>query len=163
MIEQEIINDWPGHCFGCSPKNPYGLQLHFWRSEDGCYTKCIIPEHLCGWDGLVHGGIIATLLDEIGGWAIISKIGKIGMTARSSVSYLKPVPTGQELTIRGEIIKHRRNLAVIQATIHSDDGELLAECESKWLIPNPAELKEATGMDKAVLQDFLEKASTETT
>jgi hypothetical protein len=46
MKEGEIPNYWTGYCFGCSRTNPQGLQLRFWRSNQGCFTECAIPEYL---------------------------------------------------------------------------------------------------------------------
>jgi len=65
MKDKEIPNYWTGKCFGCSTVNSYSLRLRFFLSEDGCYTKCSIPDYLCGIDGVVHGGMIALLLDEV--------------------------------------------------------------------------------------------------
>jgi uncharacterized protein (TIGR00369 family) len=161
MTPQEIPNPWPGHCFGCSPRNVHGLQLRFWRSEGGCFTTCAIPDHLCGWDGLVHGGIIATLLDEISGWTLISQLGKLGVTGKFTIRYIKPVHTNTELRVRGEISKQNRNLVVIRSTIHAADNEeqLLVEGESKWILPEADKLEALTGMDAARLQQFFDQTA----
>jgi hypothetical protein len=80
LNQREIPNYWQGHCFGCSQTNTHGLQLRFWLSGEGCFTRCTIPERLCGWDGLVHGGIVAALLDEVAAWTIIARLGRLGIT-----------------------------------------------------------------------------------
>ena len=161
MSEQEIANPWPGHCFGCSPRNPHGLQLKFWRTDQGCYTRCAIPDHLCGWDGIVHGGILATLLDEVGGWTLIAQLGRLGVTGSLSVRYVRPVHTNVELRVQGEILKHSRSFAVIRSTIHDLDGGLLVEGESKWILPKESDLEALTGMDMATLQQFFDQVSPE--
>ena len=157
MDGQEIPNPWPGHCFGCSPHNPHGLQLKFFRSEGGCYTRYTVPDRFCGWAGIAHGGILAALLDEVGGWTVIAALGQFGVTGSFSLRYIKPVPTNAELLIKGEIIKHSRRFAVIRGTIHDPDGALLVEAESKWLIPTGAQLEQFTGMDAARLQEFFDQ------
>lgn len=157
MTDQLIPNPWPGHCFGCSPHNPHGLQLRFFRTEGGAYTRCTIPEHLCGWDGIVHGGILATLLDEVGGWTLIAALGKLAVTAKFSIRYIKPVPTNVELLVKGEVLKHGRNFALIRSTIEDPEGTLLAEGESKWVIPRDDDLERITGMPTSRLQQFFDE------
>ena len=58
------------NCFGC-PKNEAGLQMEFYLNEklDTVVSWLSVPDHLCGWGNIVHGGIISTLLDEAMGWA----------------------------------------------------------------------------------------------
>ncbi len=48
LDQSEIPNYWSGQCFGCSPTNSRGLQLRFWQSEKGCFTRCTIADELCG-------------------------------------------------------------------------------------------------------------------
>jgi uncharacterized protein (TIGR00369 family) len=157
--DREIPNYWQGNCFVCSRNNTQGLQLRFWLSEKGCFTKCTIPEHLCGFDGLVHGGIVATLLDEIGAWTIISHLGRFGITREISIRYLKPVLTKTEIIVEGEIISHDERDAVLHATIHSADGTLLAEGESKWIFPKLSTIASITEIDESMLQQFLARYS----
>jgi hypothetical protein len=64
MVDQEVPNHWQGNCFGCSTVNASGLGLRFYLSENGCYTKCAVPDHLCGIDGLVHRSTIRSQAGE---------------------------------------------------------------------------------------------------
>ena len=99
MNDREIPNDWTGNCFGCSRKNTQGLRLRFWLSEEGCFTKCTIPDHLCGLDGVVHGGIVTVLLEEVAAWMITACLSRLGITREISVRYLKPTRTNAELLV----------------------------------------------------------------
>jgi uncharacterized protein (TIGR00369 family) len=155
--DKEIPNYWPGNCFACSQTNMKGLQLRFWLSEKGCYTKCIIPDHLCGLDGVVHGGIIATLLDEVGAWTILSRFAQLGVTSELSIRYLKPVPTATELIVEGRIISLNEKNAIVHATLHSGKGKLLAEGESKWTFPKLSSMANKAGIDELKLQQFLDR------
>jgi len=160
MDKHWLPNPWPGRCFGCSPHNPYGLQLRFWRSEGGCSTQCVIPDHLCGWEGWAHGGVIAALLDEIAAWSIIAQLGRFGITGRLAIRYVKPVPIHTELLARGQILQHSASFAEARSTIHSLAGELLASGESKWVLPKMADLEQITGLDAATLQRFFDQLAT---
>ncbi len=158
---REIPNYWSGHCFGCSRKNTHGLQLRFWRSEKGCFTRFSIPHHLCGFDGLAHGGIIATLLDEVAAWTIIARLGKFGLTREMVVRYLKPVPTDRELLIAGEIIDQDEKNVVLRSTIHAANSELLAEGESTFAFPSLSAITNITGVAESTLQAFIGKYARE--
>jgi uncharacterized protein (TIGR00369 family) len=156
MNQQEIQGQWPGSCFGCSPKNPHGLQLRFRRVEHGCAAGCTIPDRLCGFDGLVHGGIIATLLDEAAAWALIARLGRLGLTREMTTRYFKPVPTNTEISLEGHIVSHDAHNAVIRSSIHSADGTLLAEAESSWAFAKLSRIASIAGVEEKILQQFLD-------
>lgn len=155
LDQREIPNYWSGGCFGCSPANLRGLQLRFWRSEKGCFTRCTITDELCGWGDLVHGGIIAVLLDEVAAWTIITHIARLGLTRKISIRYLRPVRTNTELTVEGQLISHDDRAAVLRSTVHSAGGDLLAESESTWTFPKLSTVAKIAGVDESTLQKFL--------
>jgi uncharacterized protein (TIGR00369 family) len=104
---------------------------------------------------MVHGGIIATLLDEVGAWTIISRLARVGITSEISIRYLKPVPTNTELIVEGQIVSHNERNAVLRTTLLSADGTLLAEGESKWMFPRLSTIANIAGIDEPMLQQFL--------
>ena len=157
MSEREVPNYWLGGCFGCSTTNPHGLHLRFWYSEKGCFTRCTIPDYLCGIDGVVHGGILALLLDEVAQWTNIARLGRFGMTRNISIQYLKAVRTNTEITIESQIISQDDKNAVQRSTIHSADGTLVAESRSEWMLPKLPVIARVTSADEATLQEFLAK------
>jgi len=159
LNEHEIPNFWTGNCFGCSRKNTQGLNLRFWLTEKGCYTRCAIPDHLCGIDGLVHGGIITLLLEEVAQWTIISHLGRFGVTREISVRYLKPVPTNKEILVEAQIIKKDDKSIVFNSTLHNSEGILLVESESNWTIVSPSAIAKASAVDESMLREFLAKYS----
>jgi len=157
VSEREVPNYWPGHCFGCSTTNPHGLHLRFWYSERGCFTKCTIPDYLCGIDGIIHGGILALLLDEVAQWTNIARLGQLGMTRNISIRYLKAVRTNTEITVESQIISRDERNAVQQSTIHTADGTLVAESRSEWMLPSPSVIARVTSADETTLHQFLAK------
>ena len=157
MREQEIPNYWKGQCFGCSTVNSHSLGLRFYLSENGCYTKCSIPDYLCGIDGVVHGGLIALLLDEVSQWAMIARIGKMGLTREISVRYLKPVPTNTEIVVEAKIETQNEKDTVLHSTVRSKDNELLAEGESRWTMANPSIIARISKVDESLIKEFLSK------
>ena len=155
MNDKEIPNHWGGKCFGCSKTNRHSLGLRFWLSDEGCYTRCAIPDFLCGFDGLVHGGMIAFLLDEVAQWTMVSRIGRVGLTREITVRYFKPVPTDTEIIVEGKITNQKGKNVILKSTIRSDDNVLLAESESSWFLANLSIISEMSGVDEITLQKFL--------
>ncbi len=158
MTRHQIQAHWPGSCFGCSSGNPHGLQLRFSRTLEGCTTTHTVPEHLCGFDGLTHGGIIATLLDEVAAWAIIARLNRLGLTREMTTRYLMPVPTNRELVVTGTVLTHDNRSATVRATIHSD-GVLLAEADSSWSFPRLSRIANLANVPEERLQQFLDEAA----
>jgi uncharacterized protein (TIGR00369 family) len=152
----EILGQWPGHCFGCSPNNPYGLQLRFRRAAQGCDAECTVPDRLCGFDGLVHGGIIATLLDEAAAWSVIAHLGRLGLTREMTTRYLRPVPTNTEILLKGVVTSYDGHNAVVRSVIHATDGTLLAESESSWAFAKLSRIASVAGVEEKILQQFLD-------
>jgi len=159
--EREVPNYWPGSCFGCSASNPHGLHLRFWYSELGCFTKCIIPDYLCGPEGIVHGGILALLLDEVAEWTNVARLGRLGLTREISVRYLKPVQTNTEIIVESRIMSHDERNAVHRSTIQAADGTLVAESRSEWILPRLSTIARVTSADEGTLQAFMARYSQE--
>lgn len=157
MESREIPNHWTGQCFGCSRTNAYGLQLHFWLSERGCFTKCVVPDHLCGIDGLVHGGIIALLMDEVAQWTLIGRHGKFGMTREITVRYLRPVPTNTELVVEAQIVSQDEKNVVLGSAIFLTPDAPLAQSESKWTLASPSTIAKLSAVEEPTLRQFLSK------
>ncbi len=116
-------NSW---CFACGPDNPIGLKLKFYE-ENGVYkTTFTADKRHQGYDGIVHGGIVSTLLDEAMGRYIYSK-GLHVVTARLDIRYRKPTPIGEKLLISGKVVSQRRKMYEVSGTICLEDGTVTAE------------------------------------
>ncbi len=92
---RELPNSRNHNCFGCSPANPSGLQMKFLTDGEAVYSQLEVPEHLCGWSNIVHGGVLTTILDEIMSWSAIHLLKRIALTRTLTVEFLKPVPVGR--------------------------------------------------------------------
>jgi uncharacterized protein (TIGR00369 family) len=90
-------------CFGCGPANPTGLQLEFFQRPDGSVVcPANVPERFEGLAGYLHGGVIATLLDEIMSKAVRAR-GRSGMTRHMEIDYLRPVPSKTPIRLEAHI------------------------------------------------------------
>src|SRR2546430_5010760 len=100
-----------GHCFGCGPLNPDGLQLKFEAGPDGSVATYTVPERFQSWAGMTHGGVVGLMLDEAVGWAAWHA-GHPGVTGRLQVSYRPPLKLGGTGRILGRGEEDRPDLVL---------------------------------------------------
>lgn len=118
------------NCFVCGRENPAGLKMAFYTTAPGeSRTEISVPSTYEGYPGVVHGGIIAAMLDEAGGRAGMDEPTRFMVTAQLNVRYRKPVPTETPLTIIGKAGSRRGRVSEAHSEIHGPDGEVLAEAE----------------------------------
>ncbi len=114
----------PGQpCFGCGPDHPIGFHLAFDVEESEVVTRFTPTETYQGPPGIMHGGLVATLADEIAAWAVIGLLGKFGFTAQMTCKLVKPVRIGVPLVGRGTIVRDARRIVQARASIMQDDAE----------------------------------------
>jgi uncharacterized protein (TIGR00369 family) len=121
-------------CFGCGAANPGGLQLKFVLSPGGRSYLCkfTLSAQFGGPPGHAHGGIIATILDEAMSKANKLK-GKVALTRRLEVDYLRPVPLDQPLVAEGRISRVRGRANYNSAELRNAEGVVLARSRGKFL------------------------------
>ncbi|HNW53786.1 MAG TPA: PaaI family thioesterase [Bacteroidales bacterium] len=133
MIKPVKINN-PFHklegynCFGCSPANEFGLRMNFRLEGEEVVCDWEPEAHLQGWVGVLHGGIQATLMDEIASWYVFVKLQTAGVTSKMEVKLLKPVLMDKApFRLIARLHEMRRNVAVMQVQLFMNDGTLGAE------------------------------------
>src|SRR5437867_3892245 len=131
------------HCFICGMENPVGLHLHIYETAPGeVESNYVAPEHFQGYPGVLHGGIVGALIDEISGRAHMGSDPmnpRFMFTAKLEVKYRKNVPIGRQLRIIGKAGKSRAKSAEAWAGIYdAETNELLAEGKA-LLIDVPVE------------------------
>lgn len=115
-------------CFGCSPSNPIGLQMKFAIDGDAVVCEWSPGEHVQGWTGILHGGIQATLMDEIASWLVFVQLKTSGVTSRMEVNLLKPVRMDKApFRLRAVLQEMQRNVAIIHVELFMADGTLGAD------------------------------------
>ncbi len=132
MKKLELEDDQ--HCFACGMENPDGLRIK-WKQEGMLMTAHFTPtKKYQGWKGIVHGGILATLLDEAM-TRLAGLLYKSVVTAEMTVRYVKPAPIGEKLFVRGEVIDGSRKIIEMRSAIFASDesGILIAQASGKIL------------------------------
>lgn len=129
------------HCFGCAQENRHGLHLRFQETTDNAGVECEfrVPHRFEGPPGHVHGGIIATILDEAMGKVNRQK-GIVALTRHMSIDYLLPVPLATRLRVVGWPMKVEGRKHFHAGEIRALDGTVLARGEGLFVAVNPAEL-----------------------
>jgi uncharacterized protein (TIGR00369 family) len=118
-----------GWCFVCGKENPIGLKTLWSLDADGAVRARFQPSRCHqGWIGVVHGGILAALLDE----AMAQRMwreGKPAVTASLSIRYRKPAPTSGSLIAEARITSSRTSAFRLKAFVRGESGECYAEAE----------------------------------
>jgi uncharacterized protein (TIGR00369 family) len=116
----------PHNCFACGTLNAHGLHLELHAGDDRCWVETTLEERFQGWDGIAHGGIICTILDEVMAWALVDH-DMWGVTARMNVEFKRPVPLGRPIRAEGRVLEVRRRLVEAEGILlDPEDGAVLA-------------------------------------
>ena len=138
-------------CFICGLENPVGLKLRIYETEPGVVeTTYTAPDHFQGYPGVLHGGIISTIIDEVSGRALMGPADnpRFMFTAKLEVKFRKNVPTGKPLKIVGKALADKGRSAEAWAGIYdAESGDLLAEGHT-LLVNVPAGKFDLTDLDE---------------
>lgn len=121
-------------CFVCGRQNPVGLKLDFYNDTDAGQVRAefTIPDEYQGYPGVVHGGIVAAILDEVSGRAVLldGSDENLMATLRLTIRYRRPTPTRIPLTGVGWVEQVGGVGARVAGEIRLPDGTVTAECEA---------------------------------
>jgi uncharacterized protein (TIGR00369 family) len=136
-----VLAGLTNHCFGCAPANRQGLRLRFQQKPETGSVECIfrMPRRFEGPPGHVHGGIIATILDEAMGKVNRQK-GIVALTRHISIDYLQPVPLGVKLLAVGWPVKQEGRKHFHAGEIRALDGSVLARSKGIFVAIDPEEM-----------------------
>ena len=153
----QLPNRGDHNCFGCSPMNTSGLRMTFYTDKSAVYSKLTVPDHLCGWNNLVHGGVLTTIMDEIMSWATIYLLKRVPMTKSISVEFLKPVYVGNSLKVEGTVLdKKGKHEALMEGRIYNKDDACCARAAGTFAVFSPAVAKRLSITDRESLKWFEE-------
>ena len=120
------------NCFVCGKKNPAGLKMEFRENPltRDVEATVIFPAHLQGWQNTVHGGLLATVLDE----TMIKAAAVAGhkcVTAEITVKYKKPALTGAAYRVSGRSLESRGRIVLAESLLCDSNGQVLAQATGK--------------------------------
>ncbi len=123
------------NCFGCGSLNPAGLHLQFFATDDpdAIWAPWTPTQSFEGYGGMVHGGIVCTLLDEIMAWTLNGR-NTWAVTAKMQTSFRKPVEIGVPVRLIGRVIRNRGRVIEMHGEVRrAQDDVLLAEADAVFM------------------------------
>jgi uncharacterized protein (TIGR00369 family) len=122
------------YCFACGKSNPIGLRMKVQYAPESARAHITLPHQFEGWKDIIHGGIVATLLDEIMAHAVMHHVGE-AVTSALTVSYRATLKVGQQVEVIGRVKERSKRGVVAEAEMRAlDGGKLLAKAESRFIL-----------------------------
>jgi acyl-coenzyme A thioesterase PaaI-like protein len=116
------------HCFGCSPANDHGLQMEFYEADESVVSIWQPRRQFEGFDTVLHGGVQATLMDELASWYVFVKRKTAGVTSGMEIRFHKPVLTdGGPLRLEATLDGIEGRLAHINVSLEAAPGDVCSE------------------------------------
>jgi uncharacterized protein (TIGR00369 family) len=140
------------NCFACGGDNPIGMRLRIEIGDGVARTAWVAGENFVGWSDKLHGGIIATMLDEVMAWAPAS-FDAWAVTAEMTIRYRSPAMPGEELVAVGRVANRRRRIYDVVGEVTAPDGRTVATGSGRYLGAAPtqkADLKDQYGVSEGV-------------
>lgn len=155
---KKILNPWTGeptyHCYGCDPNSNSGLRMEFFEDGDDIVSHWHPRAEFQGWRNTLHGGIQATLADEIASWVVFRKFQTSGVTSRLEMRYKKPISTNDHhIELRARVVKQMRNVVEIAVEIHNSEGDLCSEGVCVYFMAPKQRAREEYGFREFYTED----------
>ncbi len=122
------------HCFVCGPYNPIGLKVVFAMRDDACHGSFTPGELHAGFDGVTHGGIVFSLLDDVmANWLFLQ--GARAFTAKCEIRYRQQLPVGTPVALECRLKQRKQRLVVLESSARRiDDGTTVATAEASFMV-----------------------------
>lgn len=121
------------HCFVCGREHPRGLHLRFFTREDGiAYVEFDPEDTLTGYEEMVHGGVIATLFDELLGWSVGLKTNQLFLTGELTVRYRKPVLANRSYLGSAFPTEDKKRYWIAEGELQDEDGTIYARAQGRY-------------------------------
>lgn len=130
------------NCFACGTLNAHGLHLGLHLEPGRAWTEVTLEQRFEGWEGIAHGGIVTTILDEVMAWSLVAS-DTWGVTARIAVEFRRPVPVGTRIRGEGWITESRRRVVDTAARLlDTATGNELATATGTYVAASEARKQE---------------------
>lgn len=129
------------HCFACGSTNPIGMGLQIELAEGRASTTWSPGPDFVGWSDRIHGGLVATVLDEVMAWAPTSD-DAWAVTIRLSIRFHSPASPGESLQAVGWVSARRRRIYEVRGELRGADGRLVADATGTYLGASPTQKSE---------------------
>ncbi len=132
MLNNSLSDD--SYCFACGALNPIGLRMEVSYLENKATSRLSLQKEFQGWSDIVHGGVVATILDEIMAHAVMHYVGN-SVTTSLQITYRARLDVGQEIEAAGYVVEKKSRVAVARGEIRgADTDKIIATGESRFLL-----------------------------
>jgi acyl-coenzyme A thioesterase PaaI-like protein len=142
------------NCFGCAPKNEIGLNLKFYEDEHGIHSNFNLDQMYSSYPGVVHCGIVATILEEMMGNVLVIKAKRLGFTLRLSLKYIGPVLTGKDYSVRAKIKDIGNGFPELEGRIYDEQGGLIVKASGIYKVMTAQEAMKVMDINEATASEF---------
>ncbi len=125
------VND-VGTCFACGKHNKHGMHLDIRKTKKGVELDFVAPERFEGWRGVIHGGIVATILDELIAWACTVR-GYDAVTGELNIRFRQALKVGQKVHGIGRITEEHGCLLRGESELVDASGKVIAQALGKMM------------------------------
>ncbi len=131
-VKNKLTDDQ--YCFACGTLNPIGLRMEVSFRDNKAFSRLALKREFQGWSDIVHGGVMATILDEIMAHAVLHYVGQ-AVTTSLEVTYRAPLHVGEEFEAMGYVAEQKSRAAVAKAEIRiPGNNKLIARGESRFVL-----------------------------
>jgi uncharacterized protein (TIGR00369 family) len=131
-VKNKLTDDQ--YCFACGTLNPIGLRMEVSFRDNKAFSRLALKREFQGWSDIVHGGVMATILDEIMAHAVLHYVGQ-AVTTSLEVTYRAPLHVGEEFEVIGYVAEQKSRAAVAKAEIRiPGNKKLIARGESRFVL-----------------------------
>jgi uncharacterized protein (TIGR00369 family) len=135
-------------CFVCGEDNRAGLSVRFYIEDGAVKTRWRARDHHCGYRNVVHGGVVAAVLDECMGWAAARAVKRLCLTGDLTVRYLKRIPDDRDMIVCAQVVKPTKRLVYVEATLVDEHGVPFARAHGRFV---PLSVQETLAVDDRLL------------
>ena len=142
MSEKSFLPTYEG-CLVCGrpDKSPNTLGRRFHTTPNGVETSFKADYRQAGYEGIVHGGVICSLLDETIGWAVAVDRKKYFVTGELNVRFVRPLPIHLKVMVRGRCVEHKSRYSIAEGEISDADGIVYAKATGKFFLMRDEDAK----------------------
>lgn len=129
-----VMLPWSRSCFVCGQDNEQGMKARNYVHDDLVELPFTAPHSFAGWRTVVHGGLVATVMDEVMTWAALVGSRKPCYSAEFTVRLIKPLRPGTECVAEGRMTRGRGRIFHTEAVLKDTDQEVYARAEGRYML-----------------------------
>lgn len=139
---ERIMLPWSRSCFVCGEENERGMRARSYIAGEWIELPFTAPSSFAGWRTVIHGGLVATVLDEVMTWASIVGSRKPCFAAEIKVRMLRPLAPGTECVARARMTDNKKKVFFTEGVLEAKGGEVFARSEGRYMVAPPEKLQE---------------------